>query len=100
MKYFEYTSPDSRVLFNPENNTYGAKFLTQLPVTLYLIDIELAKTIRAYSEAEDKSQFPMVMAEDDSYIDLANIKDYLSNNYSNTFSEISIEQKDTNDLVK
>lgn len=40
------------------------------------------------------------MAEEDNYVDLANIKDYLSNNYSNTFKEISIEQKDTDDLVK
>lgn len=92
MNYFEYISPDDRVLYNIEENTYGHKILSRLNLNLYLINRDFADSIIFYNNTTDKSKVPITMDEDGNQIDYNNIKNYLDEHFPANSSEIIIKQ--------
>lgn len=99
MKYYEYNSPDDRVLFNCKNNSHGKTIICKTPLILYLIPSDLAKYIFQYKDVEDMSQVPMLLDGDNTF-NIANIEEYIQTTYKDTCSEVLVTEKDTNDLVK
>lgn len=95
MKYFEYKSPDDRVLLNEESLTYGSTILSKRVLNLYLVDADLAKTIVQYKDMEDKSQIPMTMDNNGNQINFDDIRNYLQNNYQCNPDDIIITEHNT-----
>lgn len=95
MRYFEYKSPDDRVLLNEDTLNYGSTIMSKRYLNLYLIDKNLAEAIRQYKDIEDKSQMPMFQDEKRTYVDFSNIKDYLQQNYICNTEEIIITEHNT-----
>lgn len=95
MRYFEYKSPDDRVLLNEDTLSYGSTIMSKRYLNLYLIDKNLAEAIRQYNDIEDKSQMSMFQDTEGTYVDFANIKDYLQQNYICNTEEIIITEHNT-----
>lgn len=91
MKYFEYKSPDDRVLLNEESLTYGSTILSKRVLNLYLVDADLAKVIMQYRDMEDKSQIPIIMDNNNNnQINFNDIRNYLQSNYQCNSDDIII----------
>ena len=95
MRYFEYKSPDDRVLLNEESLTYGSTILSKRVLNLYLVDADLAKAIVQYKDMEDKSQIPMIMDDSDNQVNFNDIKSYLRSNYQCNPDDIIITEHNT-----
>lgn len=79
MIYYEYISPDNRVLFNIQQMNFGNRIVSSHEYDLYLIERELAEMIVEYN-TKDKSQIPMMLGNDGiSYNDL---NDWLSHMFT------------------
>ena len=79
MTYYEYISPDDRVLFNIQQMNFGNRIISSHEYDLYLIERELAEMIVEYN-MKDKSQIPVMLDNDGvSYNDL---NDWLSHMFT------------------
>ena len=94
MKFFEYKSPDDRVLVNEETLSYGSTIYSRRRLNLYLVEKQVGEAIQQYNSVEDKSQISMTMDAQGTYIDLSNPVEYLKHNYICNSEEIIINEKE------
>ena len=97
MRYFEYKSPDDRVLINEETFSYGSTIISKRVLNLYLVEKDLAIAICEANSAVDKSKIPSTMFIDEKgrQLDLLNPIEYLKTNYVCNSDEIIIVEHNT-----
>lgn len=90
MIYYEYISPDNRVLFNIQQMNFGNRIVSSHEYDLYLIERELAEAIIEYHYAENKDLITPFQNSRYPQINYENIEECLQQNYSNSLNEIII----------
>lgn len=95
MKFFEYKSPDDRVLVNEETLTYGSTIYSRRRLNLYLVDKQVGEAIQQYNSIDDKSKIPILMDDSNNQINFNDIKSYLQSNYQCNSDNIIIIEHNT-----
>ena len=95
MKFFEYKSPDDRVLINEETLSYGSTIYSRRRLNLYLVEKQVGEAIQQYNSVEDKSQIPILMDDNNNQINFNDIKSYLQSNYQCNSDNIIIIEHNT-----